>query len=410
MYQMAAQMEDQGREIGIIGDGTWNPKPNGVNFAIVDTITSRLEVPNYEKEVKSIIEKLENEIERLHQAVLEKKGIKISDNMLKFAPVELKQQVESLREGISKRIYNGYDKKNIESDAKAAFERKVARRQEMVEFLRQMIFVVLEEAHEVSGNGFYDLMNQCHNASYRLALTATPFMKDDEEANMRLMAVTGPVGIKVSEKLLIDRGILAKPHFWYCCPPRSAKVFAGTPWQRAYKFGVVEAKERNQIIVDESVKAKNYGLPVMILVQHTAHGNSLKKLLKAEGLKVDFISGNDDQKSRQAALDKLKNADLNVLIGSTILDVGVDVPAVGLVILAGGGKAEVALRQRIGRGLRAKKSGPNVCFIIDFDDRHNNHLRGHSQARRAIVEDTPGFAENIFDQPFNYEDFGITKS
>ncbi|MBH8434009.1 hypothetical protein I8Q59_09430, partial [Acinetobacter baumannii] len=43
-----------------------------------------------------------------------------------------------------------------------------------------------------------------------------------------------------------------------------------------------------------------------------------------------------------------------------LLDGGVDVPAVGLIILAGGGKAEVALRQRIGRGLRAKKFGPNV--------------------------------------------------
>ena len=43
-----------------------------------------------------------------------------------------------------------------------------------------------------------------------------------------------------------------------------------------------------------------------------------------------------------------------------ILDVGVDVPSVGCIILAGGGKAEVANRQRIGRGLRAKKLGPNI--------------------------------------------------
>ncbi|MFX5809068.1 helicase-related protein, partial [Acinetobacter baumannii] len=79
----------------------------------------------------------------------------------------------------------------------------------------------------------------------------------------------------------------------------------------------------------------------------------------------------DDQGERKSALTELANKDIDVLIGTTILDVGVDVPAVGLIILAGGGKAEVALRQRIGRGLRAKKFGPNVAFIVDFTDQHN---------------------------------------
>lgn len=40
-------------------------------------------------------------------------------------------------------------------------------------------------------------------------------MKDSTEANMRLMAVAGRIEIKVTEKYLIDRGILAKPYFLY---------------------------------------------------------------------------------------------------------------------------------------------------------------------------------------------------
>ena len=87
---------------------------------------------------------------------------------------------------------------------------------------------------------------------------------------------------------------------------------------------------------------------------------------------------------------------------------GVDVPAVGLVVLAGGGKAEVAIRQRIGRGLRAKKNGPNVAFILDFTDEHNNHLRKHARERRRIIDDTPGFAENVVKR-FDYEGLGFTK-
>ena len=85
-----------------------------------------------------------------------------------------------------------------------------------------------------------------------------------------------------------------------------------------------------------------------------------------------------------------------------------DVPAVGLIVFAGGGKAEVALRQRIGRGLRAKKSGPNAAFVLDFADDYNNHLKMHYMTRRAIVEGTPGFAENIVND-FDYAGIGFNK-
>jgi superfamily II DNA or RNA helicase len=64
-------------------------------------------------------------------------------------------------------------------------------------------------------------------------------------------------------------------------------------------------------------------------------------------------------------------------------------------IIAGGGKAEVGHRQRIGRTLRQKKTGKNQAFILDFEDKGNHYLSEHAAARRAIIENTPGFAENI---------------
>ncbi len=122
------------------------------------------------------------------------------------------------------------------------------------------------------------------------------------------------------------------------------------------------------------------------------------KKMKDAGLKAAFIFGENNAEERQTKLQELASGEIDVLIGSTILDVGVDVPAVGMVILAGAGRAEVALRQRIGRGLRAKKKGPNVCFIVDIDDDFNNHLINHAAQRRAIVLNTPGFNEGVVDE------------
>lgn len=297
-----------------------------------------------------------------------------------------------------------------ETATEAEQRKQLARREKMIQALSVFEYVILEEAHEVSGNGFFEILRHCKNAHYRLALTATPFMKDDEEANMRLMASAGPIAIRVSEKTLIDRGILAKPYFKFITlKEKPEKLYRSTPWQRAYEVGITKNDIRNKYILAETIRAVRYGLPVMILVQRKEHGKILNDKLAAAGVRATYIFGEDNQEERQAALGWLKTRTIDVLIGSTILDVGVDVPAVGMVILAGAGKAEVAIRQRIGRGLREKKDGsPNVCFVVDFADDHNTHLKGHYKSRRAIIDSTPGFAENIVPD-FDYTGLGFTK-
>lgn len=286
-----------------------------------------------------------------------------------------------------------------------------ARRELVIKFLQYVEFVILEEAHEAGGNGYYEILQLCKNAHYRLSLTATPFMRDDGESNMRLMAVSGPVGIRITERFLIERGILAKPYFKYISTPKPAKLFKSSSWRKAYAVGIVENAHRNAEIIREALRAVHHGLPVMILVQHTRHGTLLKEGIQrnSTGVAVEYIHGKHEQDQRKAALSRLGSGKTNILIGSTILDVGVDVPSVGMVILAGGGKAEVALRQRIGRGLRAKKTGANVAYIVDFKDEHNNYLVNHAKQRRMIVEATPGFGENILldNQDFDYRGHGF---
>lgn len=296
-------------------------------------------------------------------------------------------------------------------DNSAAALRQHRIRRQTIAFLETVEFIIGEEAHEAGGNSYYDLLRYCKKAEYRLALTATPFMRDSEESNMRLKAAFGPIGIEVSEETLIKRGILAKPYFKYvdCAAPKGLRKT--TPYARAVELGIVENDIRNKAIIREVLMAAQYGLTSMILVARKQHGDTLLKYCKAVNLRAEYIFGDKDQDARDRALSKLAKGEIDVLIGTNILDVGVDVPAVGMVVLAGGGKAEVALRQRIGRGLREKKSGPNVCFIVDFLDAINTTLRKHAYSRQQIVEQTKGFGENILSigQDFDYERLGFRK-
>lgn len=402
MYQMAEGFEPLGRKVAILGDGSLQ-KSNEVTCGMVQTIMSWLEIMTEEgeltRDLELIVNREDKEVAVLVTA-LEKRGTPLTAIMRETS--KLRTVLEAKRP----------TSKEMVAKVKVRVARQVIRREKMVERLATFEFVILEEAHEASGNSFYEIMRHCKNAHYRLALTATPFMKDDEEANMRLMACSGPIGIEISEKLLIDRGILAKPYFKVIAlKDKPTKLYRSTPWPKSYKVGITENEYRNAQIVKEAQIASKVGLTTMILVQHTKHGEQINELLRSKGIKSDYIHGEHDQKERKKALTKLATGETSVLIGTSILDVGVDVPAVGVIILAGGGKAEVMLRQRIGRGLRRKKNGKNVALIVDFKDEHNSRLKEHAQNRLHIIKNTPGFGENIMSPDFCfYRDLFLRES
>lgn len=396
-----------GKKIGVLGDGEFRPNPKGINVGMVQTLAAKLEKTTLETEVERLVEAEHTREEKAVQA------LKTSLRRKKVAAPEIAKQIENLR---IRQARDRLSEKALLDKARVKFEQKTKARRETLDFLACIELVIAEEAHEASSNSYYDIMQGCVNAHYRVALTATPFMRPDAEANMRLMACTGPILVKVSEKELIDRGILARPYFKYItpeyiAPKKGRRLHRTTKWQAAYRLGIVESVARNRDIIKEALRGTKLGLKAMILVQHKAHGKTLRDALNKLGVKVDFIFGEHDQDRRDWAINRLKKGDVDVLIGSTILDVGVDVPAIDLVILAGGGKAEVSLRQRIGRGLRAKKGKANVCFVVDFLDKTNVYLLEHAQQRYNIVANTPGFAENILKpgQDFDFSGLGIGK-
>lgn len=92
---------------------------------------------------------------------------------------------------------------------------------------------------------------------------------------MRLMAVSGRIEIKVTEKYLIDRGILAKPYFQYhnstYVPDEirlnkekadkfiNFRLNVRDPYQKAYQLGVTYNLARNKLIVSSALSYKSKG-------------------------------------------------------------------------------------------------------------------------------------------------------
>ncbi|HCH3308261.1 TPA: DEAD/DEAH box helicase family protein [Vibrio parahaemolyticus] len=403
MYQFRdACIESFGhKEVGIVGDSEWDANKPLV-CGMVQTLAKRLAVYTADELIEQHLTRQQDREEK------ELNALKARQAKKRVKPSERRKQIEELKQ-------DQLARRTPDDELLAQIEKKLKKqrkqRRETIELLRSFEFVIAEEAHEAGGNSYFDVMNACVNAHYRLALTATPFMRSDAESNMRLMGCTGGIMIKVTEKQLIDLGILATPKFMILPTERPKNLFKTSSYDKAYRVGIVENEWRNKRIVAECVRMSRFGLTSMVLVQRVNHGNAIKSYLTKLGMKVAFIYGDNDQDERKRALKKLGTGEINVLIGTNILDVGVDVPSVGFIALAGGGKAEVANRQRIGRGLRAKKSGPNICFVLDFMDEHNTHLQKHAFQRRAIITQTPGFAENLLPsgEVWNPSEYGFER-
>lgn len=354
LYQMKDQLEELKMEIGQVGDGELSFS-RGVNLGMVQTLVQALEVPSRDAEMREIIKSL-------HTA----KGK--NPNTSRAEILKMADEV---------------------------VERKNKRRDVILKFLSLIEVVIGEEAHEAGGKSYYEILRYCKNAHIRVALTATPFMRSSAEDNMRLMAAFGPVLIDIPEKLLIDRGILAKPFFRFVDVEAPKGLHKTSPFERAYTLGYIENQNMLDAMLKDALRARDYSLPVLVLVARKKHGDNILESYRSNGLRVEFLRGEDKMEVRQAQLKCLVNGEIDVLIGTNILDVGVDVPAIGLVQRAGGMKAEVQLRQQIGRGLRRKRDMPNFAFIADYSCNANATLRDHAAQREAIVRFTPGFAEGI---------------
>ncbi len=361
LYQMKDQLDAIGINSGVISEGDMK-LVRGINLGMVQTLVQSLEEPSLDREIRALVSSIHT----------------------------------------SKKKDSTLPRDEIVAQATQVYEAKLKRRANVLKFLELVEVVIGEEAHEAGGTSYYEILRHCKNAKIRVALTATPFMRSSAPDNMRLMAAFGPVLIDISEEMLIERGILAKPYFRLVdCAPHE-KLRKHSPFERAYQLGYVENTHMHAEILKDAMRAQAYGLPVLTLISRKKHGDVLLKLFRANGLKVEFLQGEDKMAVRKEQLRKLVNHELDVIIGTTILDVGVDVPALGLVQLCGGMKAEVSLRQRIGRGLRAKKTGPNIAFVADYTCNLNPHLRDHARQRERIIRSIPGFAENVLEPGMDF--------
>ena len=261
-------------------------------------------------------------------------------------------------------------------------KKKPARQKAVVDLLERAQGLIVDEAHTLPAQTFYDTAMMMKNAYYRVGLSGTPLARHDKKDQYSLAAL-GPIIYRVKPKKLIGLGVLAKPTVrMVTCVQGSGR----TTWPGVYGELVVHSTDRNGIIVRATQNATK---PAFVFVEETDHGKALSKLLFRLGIQNEFVWGNHSVDYRKSLIRRMVQGHFDVIVCSKVFNEGIDVPELRSVVNAGGKKSVIATLQRLGRGMRIDRDkdgkvreGGDVFEVYDVLDRGNSWLTAHATARR----------------------------
>jgi superfamily II DNA or RNA helicase len=277
------------------------------------------------------------------------------------------------------------------------------------EIYRDRKCLIIDEFHRAAASMYHDVIKKCEHIYYRFGMTGT-FTRSGDDL-LALHAVLSNVLYKVDSKYLLDNEYLVPTHVVFIPVLGNLKCKTGNYNTSHGKFGISENKYRNQLVAQLSVILNRTGRSVLILVNTKVQGQLIKDILSSYFStdnfskhlhSIEFVNSKTPTNLLEEILQSfIAKKEVKVLIGTSVLGEGVDLPTADSLVYAYGQKAEVTLTQnayRIGTAVKGKTH----AILVDFSDRHHNKLLHHSLERANTYYDEDTFDVSVLNKA---EDF-----
>lgn len=222
--------------------------------------------------------------------------------------------------------------------------------------------VMFDEVQRICSQTAYKVRFLFEKANYAFGYSASPWR--DDGSDLMIEAAFGKRIVDITASELIQQGYLVKP---YITIKNAPATWSGDTYEQVYKTAIVENVFRNMQVVQDAMEQYNLGRNTLILVTQIKHGEILEKMLGQSGIPAVFISGKSGMKKRRQTIENMRNGKAQLVIASTIADVGLDVPRLQSIVEAGAGKSSVTALQRLGRIMRPFE-GKDKCYFITYQD------------------------------------------
>lgn len=396
-------------KVGVWGDGK-KDLAHPIVCATIQTLASAIKKPKT-KPTRKKDKLLERIATKYAPAILEKGSPKANLKLLalNFRP-KYKYEVDDV--DVLRDLYNSLDTDEDVKSCLESYQKKYKKMlyklnekgykkyYESVDFLDTVRAVICDEAHYAGAISYWNVFQYLNNARMRIGMTGT--LDKSKKIHMaRIKSLMGNPIINVTNKQMIDRGVSAKPHIKMvpitqptdldaqvgAYMKKNGMTTGGTAgdlmaYQVTYSLGVIHNQYRNHLIAEIAVQVakrlKNQA--VLIIVNSIEHGDNISKELDNIGAEYAFIQGKDDTDTRNVVLNKVRSGKLKILIGTKILDAGIDVDSFKCLVACSAGKSYISILQRIGRILRVRNDKKDV-IVFDLYDRTSRILYKHAKER-----------------------------
>lgn len=275
----------------------------------------------------------------------------------------------------------------------------------------RLVLMVDEWHHGASKIYSKDIFPKCDHVYYRYGMTGTNFRSGDDA--MAMHALISNVILKVSSGELLQRGHLVPTRAVFLpVPARPRLRGVDSSFSTGHgKHGIHVHVGRNQLVTFATYYALLAGRKPLVLVGTKQQGYMIKRMLDkfvpaaGKGCKlesVEFVSTDRPRPHQSEILESyLADQEVKVLIGTSLLGEGVDLPSADALIYARGEKAEVSLTQNVFR-VCTSHPGKRDAVVVDFADRHSAKLMKHSHSRLDTYYREPIFSVEVLQDVGQY--------
>lgn len=276
-------------------------------------------------------------------------------------------------------------KKITNDDEIKKIKDKNVKKDQILKMLKQSEVFILDECHVVTCDTIKEIYKVI-NPSVLLGMSGTPFR--DDGTDLLAKSILGEKIIDIGASELIEKKLLVQPVIKFFDVPK--KFIPGNPtYAESYKEYIVDNDVRNKLIVKQTQSLIDKGYTPLVLFKQIRHGDILAELFEEADINFQLLSGKDSLDFRNEVKENVQNGKTRVILSSTILDIGFDLPKLNALVLCGGGKSSIKTLQRVGRVIRTYP-GKNIAAVVDFHD-DCKYLKGHSQYRLKTYKKEKGF-------------------
>lgn len=276
-------------------------------------------------------------------------------------------------------------------------KKQVVVREDYVEYLKSVECVIIDETHHMISSSIQQIMAACTNSYYRFGCSATPFNNRDED--VLIEAACGRVVKEITASYLIKHGWLSKPTI-HLIPFKQQRGGEATNYSGLYEEKITQNPVRNDLLRRIIEYRADKGDSVLVSVRYLEHGKTLYNLLVDKyGKDVVFVNSTVATKKLNEALEKLENKEIKICIGTSLINEGVNLPALNTLVMAGTPKSKIATMQLVGRVLRKTKDKSTVD-VYDIQDFNCKYFTSASRERFDIYCSEPEFVkmeDHMFD-------------